>query len=78
MIAVPVLACLLMAAHFSRAGFSGLAVALLLLPVTLLIRKRWPSRVMGVLLLAGSVEWVRTGWLLAHLRMAHGMPWVRR
>ncbi len=67
----------LMAAHFSRANQYGLAVACLLLPLLLLIRRRWVVRVMQVLLILGAIEWIETTLRIVHMRQAHGAPWTR-
>ncbi|MFO1394361.1 MAG: hypothetical protein U1F09_11425 [Steroidobacteraceae bacterium] len=76
-IVLPVLASLLLAAHFHRAGAwlpEGLALALCALPF---VRQRWSARTLQVALAIGTVEWLRTGWVLAAKRAAAGEPWVR-
>ena len=77
MIVIPIVSCTLLAAHFYRYGMVGLAITILLLPAVLLIRKRWPVQVVGLLLLAGSLKWTWTAWRIAQVRLAHGLPWMR-
>ena len=71
------LAFLLLAAHFSRAGVPALSVAALLVLGLLFVRKRWAALVLQGLLLAGSVEWVRTISFYVGIRKASGAPWLR-
>lgn len=74
---LPVLALLLLGAHFYRAGewlFVGLAVAGLAL---LALRRPWVPTVLQLLLLAGAAEWLWTAAMLVQQRMALGMPWQR-
>lgn len=72
-----VIALLLLAAHFWRAGEwwgVGLSLAgLVLLP----IGQPWARRLLQALLLAGMLEWLWTGALIAQERVALGMPWGR-
>ncbi len=77
MLTFPVLAFLLLAAHFSRANLNGLAIACLLLPFLLFYRKRWVLLVGGILLLMGAVVWGVTGYHLALARVHFGMPYHR-
>jgi len=68
---------LLLAAHFVRAGQNFLACASLLLPFLLLLRKTWVPWIIQVTLLLGAVEWLRTLYLVAQMRIEFGMPWTR-
>ncbi|MDZ7335441.1 MAG: 4Fe-4S binding protein [candidate division KSB1 bacterium] len=72
-----ILSCLLMAAHFSRANQHGLAISCLLLPLLLLVKRRWVARVIQVLLLLGALEWITTTLRIVQMRQAHGVPWMR-
>ena len=75
---VPVLLSLLvLAAHFSRAGETALALAVLALPLLLLFRRRWGARALELGLALGALEWVRTAFRLVDLRRAHGLPFLR-
>lgn len=72
-----VLAILLLGAHFYRAGWvvlTGLCVAALLL---LFLRKPWIPRLFQAVLLLGAVEWFRTLYVFAAMRIAWDEPWTR-
>jgi hypothetical protein len=72
-----VLASWILAAHFFRAGHTGLVVLCLALPVLLVARRAWATRLLQGLLLLGALEWVRTLAALARTRQAMGEPWER-
>ena len=68
---------LLLAAHFLRYG-NILFMTLSLLAIPLLaIRKKWVVLLFRTLLFLGTVEWVRTIWTLAAIRMEFGEPYLR-
>lgn len=72
-----ILSFLLLGAHFYRAGLvplTALCVAGLFL---LLIRKAWVPRLFQVLLVLGALEWLRSLYFLAAMRIAWGEPWTR-
>jgi hypothetical protein len=71
------LSCLALGAHLLRAGRPGPGLAVALLPLLLLARRRWAVRTLQLALLAGAVEWLRTLVLLAGLRRAEQLPWTR-
>jgi hypothetical protein len=68
---------LIMSAHFSRAYQDELAIVCLLLPFLLFIRKQWVARLFQVLLVIGSLVWVKTAWTLVQIRQAQGVSWIR-
>ena len=68
---------LLLAAHFLRAGQIILVVAPLLFFIPLLFRNTWVPRLIQLVLLLGAVEWLRTLYNVAQIRMDMGMPWTR-
>ena len=74
---LPVLACLLLAAHFFRAGQMTLATACALLPVLLAVPRAWAARTMQVALLIGAVEWLRALAEFAAVRVSMGQPHLR-
>lgn len=74
---LPVLALVLLAAHFSRHQLSQLVWLCAALPVLLLIPRRWVAIVFRILLLAGAAEWLRTAFLLTQARLVQGQPWFR-
>ena len=68
---------LLLAAHFLRYG-NILFMTLSLLAIPLLaIRKKWVVLLFRTLLFLGTVEWVRTIWTLAAIRMEFEKPFLR-
>lgn len=77
LLVLPVLALLLLAAHFYRGGLMVPAIASLLLVALLFVRSRWASLVLQVALALGTLEWLRTAWSLASRRAALGQPYGR-
>ncbi len=72
-----ILSFLLLGAHFYRAGLVSLTVLSVAVLVLLAFRKRWIPRLFQVLLLVGAVEWLRTLYFFAAMRIAWGEPWTR-
>jgi len=72
-----VLALVVLAAHFSRAGSAPLAGLILLSPLLLFVRAPWAGWTLRIVLLMGSFEWVRTLTRLAGERRAAGQDWAR-
>lgn len=68
---------LVSAAHFLRARETGLVGVCLLAPLLLLTRRAWAVRALELLLLAAAGAWVWTTIQLIHLRVHHGLPWLR-
>jgi NAD-dependent dihydropyrimidine dehydrogenase PreA subunit len=77
MIILSIVSSLLLGAHFLRIGDLGLAVATALIPALLLIRQRWSTQVVGILMIAAGIEWVRTLGRIAAFRIQHDEPWLR-
>ena len=72
-----VLSILVLGAHFLRYGNSiGVLVALLLIAL-LFLRRPWVARMMQVVLVLGTIEWLRTMYELGHIRALHGQPYGR-
>jgi hypothetical protein len=72
-----ILSLLLLGAHFYRAGLvllTGFSVAVLFL---LFLRKSWVPRFFQYLLIVASVEWLRTLYSFAAMRIAFDQPWTR-
>ena len=72
-----ILSFLLLGAHFYRSGqviLSGLCVAILFL---LFLRKSWVPRMFQLLLILGSLEWLRSLYFFAAMRIAWDQPWMR-
>jgi hypothetical protein len=72
-----VLAFLLLAAHFSRAGSNVLAGVSLIFPLMLLVRKPWAGWTLRIALVLGGLEWLRTLVRLTSQRRGTGDEWVR-
>lgn len=74
----PGLALTVLAAHFYRAGaWAGVGAALLALGLMLVLRRRWVPALLQLCLLAATLEWLWTAFMLAQQRMALGAPWQR-
>ena len=75
--ALPTLALLVLAAHFYRAGLFFLAVlafgCIALVFATLPIAVRLLQAVLAL----GTLEWLRTAWVLAQHRIEAGLPYGR-
>ena len=68
---------LLLAAHFLRADIIPLVILFLLLPIGLFIRKTVIARIFQIILILGSIEWIRTTFLLVAIREQEGQPWTK-
>ncbi len=68
---------ILLAAHFLR--FYGFipAVIILLLLLTLILRRKWIPRLWQGLLFIGTLMWIDTTANLLQIRLAMEMPWMR-
>ena len=72
-----VISFLLLAARFYVAGQAspaGLCVVILLL---LFLRQAWIPRLFQVLLVLGSLEWLRSLYFSVAMRIAFDQPWTR-
>ncbi|NJD32373.1 MAG: hypothetical protein FIB04_10850 [Gammaproteobacteria bacterium] len=72
-----VLALLLLAAHFYRAGSHVLAIVSFALVALVFVTRPWAARVLRITLFLGALEWLRTAWMLAGHRAAMGQPYAR-
>jgi hypothetical protein len=73
----PLVALLLLAAHFYRAGLWPLAVVVVLASGLLRVPRRWAARTLQALLLLGAFEWLRTLAAFAAERIGAGQPYLR-
>jgi len=72
-----ILSFILLAAHFYRSGqvaLTGLCAAVLFL---LFLKKNWVPRLFQALLLLGALEWLRSLYYFAAMRIAWDQPWTR-
>ena len=76
-IALQVLSLLLLAAHFYRGGMYSLVIATVATGGLAFVARRWAGRVLALVLLCGTAEWLRTAWALAHLRASLDQPYGR-
>lgn len=72
-----ILSFLLLGAHFYRAGMLPLTVLCVAVLFLLFLRKPWIPRLFQGLLVLGSIEWLRTLYMFAAMRIAWGEPWTR-
>ena len=72
-----VLSCVLLAAHYLRAGSMVVVVLCLAVPALLFLKRRWVPRVMQAVLAFSAVEWLLTAHEIASVRMAMGVPWTK-
>ena len=68
---------LILAAHFYRSALFPLVLICLLIPLLLLVKNKWSVISIQLLLILGSLEWVRTIYIIVLERMAEGKPWTR-
>ena len=59
-VVLTVFSCLVLGAHFLRAGLVPVTILCVALPLLLLARRRWAVRVLQAALVAGAGVWVRT------------------
>ena len=67
----------LLAAHFVRADQTLLAIVSLISLILLIFKNIWVPRAIQLVLLLGAVEWLRTLFVVAQMRIEFGMPWMR-
>lgn len=72
-----ILSFLLLGAHFYRAGLVPLTVLSVAILLLLFMKKSWVPRLFQLLLLAGALEWLRSLYFLAAMRIAWDQPWAR-
>ena len=72
-----IISLLVLAAHFLRSGYTLLVLILLLAPLLLLVGKNWSVRVLQVVLILGTLEWLRTLVALTSTRLEAGEPFLR-
>lgn len=72
-----ILSFLLLGAHFLRAGLVPLTALCVALPLLLLLRKTWVPLLFQLLLLLAAIEWLRTIYAVAQVRIAMGDSWMR-
>jgi hypothetical protein len=76
-IAPSAVALLLLAAHFLRSWNYPATIAVALVIVLVFVRRPWAARTIQATLALGTLEWVRAGAVLVHLRSEMGAPYLR-
>lgn len=76
-VSIPLLGLLLLAAHSLRLGDIWLVASLLVLGALCCTRQGWGRLVVALVLLCGSLLWVRTGIDFVQIRLALGQSWMR-
>ena len=72
-----ILSFLLLGAHFYRSGQVILAAVCVALLFLLFFRKMWVPRLFQFLLILGALEWLRSLYFFAAMRIAWDQPWTR-
>lgn len=67
----------LLAAHFYRAELPMLVGLCAFLPLLLFLRRPWVPQMFQGLLVIGALEWLRTLYMLAAMRIGFDQPWGR-
>ena len=68
---------LLLGAHFYRSGLTLLTILCLAILFLLFVRQAWVPRLFQILLVLGSIEWLRSLYAFAAMRIAWDQPWTR-
>ena len=68
---------LILSAHFSRSGLPLFSLIFLIIPFLLLIKQVWVVRLIQIILIVGSIEWIRTLIIYINGRQAIGEPYFR-
>ncbi len=77
LLALPVLALLLLAAHLLHSGAMQLTTLAILAIGLLAVPRPWAARTLQVILAVAVIEWIRTTVGLAQQRLLHDEPYVR-
>ena len=73
-----IISLLLLAAHFLfHTGQIAIAIVPLLFLIPLALRKTWVPWLTQLVLLLGTIEWVRTLYSGVQIKIAHGDSWMR-
>ena len=68
---------LLLSAHFSRGDLFVLSIIFLVIPLILFIKQAWVVRLTQIILIIGSLEWIRSMFIYINQRQAIGEPYIR-
>jgi hypothetical protein len=68
---------LILSAHFSRGDLFVFSIIFLFIPLLLFIKNGWVVRTIQILLICGSIEWVRSLFIYISQRQTMGEPYLR-
>lgn len=68
---------LILSAHFSRIDLPILSILCLLIPFLLFIKLAWVTRLIQILLIIGSIEWIRALFYYVNQRQSVGESYIR-
>ena len=71
------LSCLVLGAHFLRGGQEYLMLVVCAVPLLLVLRRTWATRVVQAILILGALEWIRTTLAIRAVRIEEGRDWQR-
>ena len=75
---LPIILCsFIMAAHLGRANMFVLQIVILLIPLILIFKNKISARVMQLFLIIYGIEWIRTIFYYAEIRIEKGEDWSR-
>ncbi len=77
LLVAPVLSCLLLAAHYLRAGGPGLVLLFVSAPLVLFVKRPWIKTTFSALLIFGAGVWIATALAQLHVRSINDEPWLR-
>jgi hypothetical protein len=72
-----IISCMLIGAHFLRAGSFGLLLVSVAIPFLLFVRRRWAARFVQIFLVIAAIEWLRTLFGFIDVYESIGQSWTR-
>ena len=68
---------LILSAHFSRGNLFILSIIFLIIPLILFIKQAWVVRLTQIILIIGSLEWIRSMFIYINQRQTIDEPYLR-
>ena len=68
---------LILSAHFSRGNLFVLSIIFLMIPLILFIKQAWVVRLTQIILIIGSLEWIRSMFIYINQRQTIDEPYLR-
>jgi len=68
---------LILSAHFSRGDLFVISIICLLIPLLLFIKQAWVIKLIQIILIIGSIEWIRSLFYYINQRQAIGESYIR-